>query len=139
MASQISYCYAANRQARIPVRHVIHTSASNASSPRLWPPLEKAPCERWIGSHWFGGHLEDYLKAFYAGPTEEAKPEEDAAAVCPGGISAATHSLVYLSADAEEELETLRDDEVYIIGGIVDRNRYKVSRSSFPPRDTQLQ
>lgn len=37
----------------------------------------------------------------------------------------ATRQLVYLSADAEEELSTLSEDEVYIIGGIVDRNRHK--------------
>ena len=33
--------------------------------------------------------------------------------------------MVYLSADAEETLTELKDDEVYVIGGIVDRNRYK--------------
>lgn len=33
--------------------------------------------------------------------------------------------LVYLSADAEETLTELKEDELYIIGGIVDRNRYK--------------
>jgi len=33
--------------------------------------------------------------------------------------------LVYLTADAEDELETLKESETYIIGGIVDRNRYK--------------
>jgi tRNA (guanine9-N1)-methyltransferase len=38
-----------------------------------------------------------------------------------------THKLVYLSADADEELTTLAADEVYVIGGIVDRNRHKVS------------
>lgn len=37
-----------------------------------------------------------------------------------------THKLVYLSADAQEELTTLSEDEIYVIGGIVDRNRYKV-------------
>lgn len=125
MASQISYCYASNRQANIPVRNVIHTSASLVSSPRLWPPLEKAPCERWIGCHWFGGHLEEYLKVFQTG--RETGTSDEAAVSAPAGIDASTHKLVYLSADAEEELETLREDEVYIIGGIVDRNRYKVS------------
>ena len=49
-----------------------------------------------------------------------------------------THKLVYLSADADDELETLREDEVYIIGGLVDRNRHKVSiimaASLFKPR-----
>lgn len=124
MASQVSYCYAANRQARIPVRNVIHTSASPAASPRLWPPLAKAPCERWIGCQWFGGSLEEYIKSFNA-PASAGDATNG-----QRGVSSKTHSLVYLSADAEDELETLREDEVYIIGGIVDRNRYKVSCNS---------
>lgn len=44
----------------------------------------------------------------------------------PAPISSKTHKLIYLSADADEELTTLSEDEVYIIGGIVDRNRHKV-------------
>ncbi|KAL8429211.1 hypothetical protein ACSSS7_006741 [Eimeria intestinalis] len=32
---------------------------------------------------------------------------------------------VYLTADADEELDTLDPDTVYIVGGLVDRNRYK--------------
>lgn len=35
------------------------------------------------------------------------------------------NQIVYLSADAEETLTELKKDEIYIIGGIVDRNRYK--------------
>ncbi|KAL1410900.1 tRNA (guanine(9)-N(1))-methyltransferase [Vanrija albida] len=42
----------------------------------------------------------------------------------------ATHKLVYLSADADEELTTLAEDEVYVLGGIVDRNRHKVGIST---------
>ena len=44
----------------------------------------------------------------------------------PGEWTASTHQLVYLSADADEELQTLSESEIYIIGGIVDRNRHKV-------------
>jgi tRNA (guanine9-N1)-methyltransferase len=36
-------------------------------------------------------------------------------------------SLVYLTADSPHELEALSPDDVYIIGGIVDRNRHKAS------------
>lgn len=33
-------------------------------------------------------------------------------------------SVVYLTADSPEQIETLDKDSLYIIGGIVDRNRY---------------
>lgn len=32
--------------------------------------------------------------------------------------------LVYLTADSEETIDELNPDDIYIIGGIVDRNRY---------------
>ncbi|CUA70259.1 tRNA (guanine(9)-N1)-methyltransferase [Rhizoctonia solani] len=34
-------------------------------------------------------------------------------------------SVIYLSADAEDEILELKEGETYVIGGIVDRNRYK--------------
>ena len=39
---------------------------------------------------------------------------------------ASQESVVYLTADSEEELTELKAEETYIIGGICDHNRYKV-------------
>jgi Trm5-related predicted tRNA methylase len=35
-------------------------------------------------------------------------------------------TIVYLTADSDEELVELKETETYIIGGICDHNRYKV-------------
>lgn len=41
---------------------------------------------------------------------------------------AALHqNVIYLTADSEEELIELKPEEIYIIGGICDHNRYKVA------------
>ena len=37
----------------------------------------------------------------------------------------APHEVVYLSAEAEDELDVLDPETVYVVGGFVDRNRYK--------------
>lgn len=45
--------------------------------------------------------------------------------------SSKSDKVIYLSADSENVLETVDMDSTYIIGGIVDRNRHKVSIGFF--------
>lgn len=109
---------------------------------------------------WREQGLEEVSKAFSqlpAGAEKEVEvaAEEDLAKVSGEGVGQAepsdamralsgpvlpstitsSHKLVYLSADSEEELTTLSEDEVYIVGGIVDRNRYKVC---FSPKSIRV-
>lgn len=122
MASQINYSYSANRLATTSFSALVHTSASSSSSPRLMAKLDKASRDKWSRCHWYPDDLgilaEDMGRA----------AEGDGEGLLPAGLKRG-HTLVYLSADSEEELSTLREDEVYIIGGLVDRNRYKVRLS----------
>jgi tRNA (guanine9-N1)-methyltransferase len=104
MASQIGYVYSANRLAERPFSSILHTSFNETQSPRLWEQMLKTKREVWGRCHWTGAGIDRLA---------QKSPE--------------THSLVYLSADAEEELDTLKENEIYIIGGIVDKNRHKVS------------
>lgn len=46
-----------------------------------------------------------------------------------------TTNLVYLTADSPNVIHSLEKDKVYIIGGLIDRNRHKVQNSSFMQKD----
>lgn len=54
-----------------------------------------------------------------------AQPQPSGGETAPVGD--AQKSVIYLTADSEEELTELKAEETYIIGGICDHNRYKVS------------
>jgi tRNA (guanine9-N1)-methyltransferase len=134
MASQLCYVYSANRLAERPFQTLLHTSFSAESSPRLWEKMLKTKREVWNRCYWTEGGIDRLADRFGLSPKDHGSQEPDASSSSssapklqlPETISPETHSLVYLSADAEEELETLSENEIYIIGGIVDKNRYKV-------------
>jgi len=81
--------------------------------------LNDAGYKRWAKTEWWS---EDYAHLWQ---TKSDAPQTESKAC-------AKETVVYLTADANEELTELRTDETYIIGGIVDRNRYKVTRASVP-------
>jgi tRNA (guanine9-N1)-methyltransferase len=82
-----------------------------------------ASFKRWTRVEWW--------KSGYEGLWDESSSPDvlETETVTKSGRSpqrAPKDKVVYLTADCDEELEELKEDETYIIGGVVDRNRYKV-------------
>jgi tRNA (guanine9-N1)-methyltransferase len=97
LASQIRFCYAYNKKAK----HPVNAKVTNLSGATLEHLQNVSGFDQWV--HRAFEHTEQGLLDAYPDKTK----------------------LVYLTSDSENVLETLEDDKVYIIGGIVDRNRLK--------------
>ncbi|KAF9450952.1 hypothetical protein P691DRAFT_725054 [Macrolepiota fuliginosa MF-IS2] len=121
LCSQLAYTYSANRAASYPFS-LLFTSLNGRSLQRL-ESLNDAGYKRWAKTEWW---TEGYERLW--NPLSDLTPNSipqtegvpsDASTMC------AKDSIVYLTADSDEELSELKADETYIIGGIVDRNRFK--------------
>lgn len=97
LASQIRYCYAVNRRAPHPV--YLSVTSLGGETKTVLDRIDGFP-EGWVGRG-FECHAESMEKVHN------------------------TSKLVYLTSDSPNVLEELDNDKVYIIGGIVDRNRLK--------------
>lgn len=143
MASQLGYCYATNRRAARPFSRLTFSSFSAARSPRLFPQLKKANCDSWMRCDWREQDVDRILETDQDTRLADHSdvgsngvvPDADASALegATTGVKSSTgldkgkgKQLVYLSADSEHELQDLSENESYIIGGLVDRNRHKV-------------
>ncbi|EEB09770.1 tRNA m(1)G methyltransferase Trm10 [Schizosaccharomyces japonicus yFS275] len=98
LCQQVTRCYSANRTAIRPV-HLYATSFGGRLKERQEFVL-KGQQNNWKRMK---SVEEDYMEVF--------KEEKD--------------KLVYLSADSENDITELDEDKIYIIGAIVDKNRYK--------------
>ena len=107
LSSQLAYTYSANRKAPCPFQHLLYTSLDGKTLTRL-ESLGDAGYKRWAGVEWW---TESYEKLW--------EPLD-------GCTVADRDTIVYLTADSDVELTELKEGETYIIGGIVDHNRYKV-------------
>ena len=99
LASQIRYCYAVNRRSSAPC----FLAATSVAGLTLEHLQNEAGFAEWTS------------RAF-------TSTDKDLTAYYPKGRHA---DLIYLTRDAESVLDTLEADKIYIIGGIVDRNRLK--------------
>ncbi len=97
LGSQLRFCYSANRQAKYPVEAKI-TSLTGQTLACL---ENVSGFDQW-STRAFETTSKDILEGY---------PDKS--------------ELVYLTSDSENTLDKLEDGKVYIIGGIVDRNRLK--------------
>lgn len=111
LSSQLAYTYSVNRKAPCPFEHLLYTSLDGKTLTRL-ESLGDAGYKRWSGVEWW---TESYEKLW--------EPID-------GRTAADRGTIVYLTADSDVELTELKEGETYIIGGIVDHNRYKVCEAS---------
>ncbi|KOS13006.1 hypothetical protein Malapachy_1429 [Malassezia pachydermatis] len=141
MASQLGFLYGVNRTSSHPFKEVVFTGAGRISGQALGfdPPHGGAHAfpapstptsslmedrvgqhmERKNGGSWrrwrrvslleFGG-----LEALWT-PTEAQ----------PTPMCASKDDVIYLTADTDDTIDALEPGKTYVIGGIVDRNRYK--------------
>jgi len=106
LAQQIRYCYSYNKKSPNPC-FVAVTSVQEKSNNSLATLLQKeAGYSEW--SHRLFTCTPQSLEDYYGYHSAQERSK-----------------LVYLTSDSETTLERLDNDKIYIIGGIVDRNRCK--------------
>ena len=107
LASQLSYCVNANKQFDMPM-NLIMTGLGD----KTHAALTKSKYENW--------GIQTYRKTSYidASPVKSVYNEVEASEQIEKS------RLIYLTADSDVTLNELNPQDVYIIGGIVDRNRY---------------
>ncbi|KAJ8588923.1 hypothetical protein M405DRAFT_818892 [Rhizopogon salebrosus TDB-379] len=111
LTSQLAYTYSANRRSLTPFASLLFTSLDGRTKERL-DAINDAGYKRWTNTQWW----EEGYDRIWA-PILDSHSGDDS--------NARRASVIYLTADSEEELMELKEDEIYVIGGICDHNRYK--------------
>ncbi|PKI83100.1 tRNA (guanine(9)-N(1))-methyltransferase [Malassezia vespertilionis] len=139
LASQLGYLYGVNRTSSHPFSQVLFVGAGRTSARSLGfaPPKsgmhvypDPGTSETSLLHDRVGKHMEDKNRGVwhrwkrvnlleYGGL--EALWDESTTAVAP----CAKSNVVYLTADTGNTIDALEEGKTYVIGGIVDRNRYK--------------
>ena len=150
LVSQCAYSYSSNRKSPQPFTSLLFTSLNGRTYQRF---EDLKTYRQWKNVEWWDqgydrlwrsedvAELREPLTSSGKGHTEPSdssmlSSEVSTCRPCEGTVfrpetersQAPKSSVVYLTADSSDELLELKEGETYIIGGICDKNRYKVSR-----------
>ena len=150
LVSQCAYSYSSNRKSPHPFTSLLFTSL-NGRTYRRFEDLKTY--RQWKNVEWWDqgyeglwrsedasesrepltplgkGHAEPSNSTMLASEVSSCRPCESTVFRPESHRSQAPKSsVVYLTADSSDELLELKEGETYIIGGICDKNRYKVNR-----------
>ncbi|KZO98181.1 hypothetical protein CALVIDRAFT_597162 [Calocera viscosa TUFC12733] len=122
LCNQMSYTYGANRKAPVMFANLAFSSLNGQTLKRMEEAFHGS-YKHWRGVDWWSDGYEHLWKEQDAVPGENGSemPSETKTTLA----TAPKESIVYLTADGDEEISELKEGETYIIGGIVDHNRYK--------------
>lgn len=134
LASQLAYTYSANRRSTRPFSNVLFTSLNARTLDRM-ESTNDASYKRWTGTEWW---QESYERLWSGTGEGDTKGGPEGSKLEQGGSQTSKESVIYLTADSEQELLELKEDETYIIGGICDHNRYKVGPFRSQELDSRL-
>lgn len=104
MSRQIAECYSINRKSKSPLNLILYGVGT-----KLYGILHKNHAENWKGitilRHSEYNNFKDYADKHLT--------------------TAGMDKIYYLTADSENEINEIKEDCTYIIGGLVDRNKHK--------------
>ncbi|KAL1944097.1 hypothetical protein VTO73DRAFT_3282 [Trametes versicolor] len=134
LSSQLAYTYSANKKAQHPFSSLLFTSLNGRTLTRM-DATNHSAYKRWVGAEWWSEGYEQLWEGGEVGAPSSIEGAEGEIAEKSGRAAkrtkkqqpsrAARDTVIYLTADADDELTELKEGETYIIGGIVDHNRYK--------------
>lgn len=111
MVRQIIYLYCVNKRSKNPFRLILYGVGK-----KILEGLKISDYNNWIG-------IEVYLKEDY--PSFETFIQEILYKNDKREMIDIKNNIYYLSADSENNIDIIDNNGTYIIGGIVDRNKYK--------------
>ncbi|KAF8313405.1 hypothetical protein DL93DRAFT_2059114 [Clavulina sp. PMI_390] len=109
LCSQLGYTYSLQRRASVPFTTLLFTSLGGETKSHLEISLQ-GQYKRWKHVQWWEEGYEKIWAPLDGGNSENESEKS---------------KVVYLTADSENEISELEPGCTYIIGGIVDHNRYK--------------